>query len=261
MTDVASGPQSAGDDACALSVQAVSMRFSGLHALRDVTLRVHPGDILGLIGPNGSGKTTLINVVTGLLRPTGGRVRLAGTDITGLPAHRIGRLGVARTFQVVRLFRDLTVRENVEVAAVASGAPRGTARRLAAELLEEVGAGDLARRFAGELPYGHERLVEIARALASRPRFLVLDEPAAGMDEDEGGRLLELLTRLPRERGLGMVVVDHDMHLMMRLSHRLHVLASGTTIGEGTPDEVRGMPAVIEAYLGSHRGDGAGAAA
>jgi branched-chain amino acid transport system ATP-binding protein len=190
-------------------------------------------------------------VVTGLLRPTVGRVVLSGRDVTGLPPHRIARAGVARTFQMVRLFRDMTVLENVEVAAVAQGMPRSRARTAAAGLLDELGAGAWGSRLAGELPYGHERLVELARALATGPGFLVLDEPAAGMNEEEGERLLAILAGLPRSRGLGMVVVDHDMHLMMRLSHRMHVLASGATIGEGTPEEVRAMPAVVEAYLGT----------
>jgi branched-chain amino acid transport system ATP-binding protein len=234
-----------------LSVHDVAVDFSGLRALKGVSLTVGRGEVLGLIGPNGSGKTTLINVVTGLLRPTVGRVVLSGRDVTGLPPHRIARAGVARTFQMVRLFRDMTVLENVEVAAVAQGMPRSRARTAAAGLLDELGAGAWGSRLAGELPYGHERLVEIARALATGPGFLVLDEPAAGMNEEEGERLLAILAGLPRSRGLGMVVVDHDMHLMMRLSHRMHVLASGATIGEGTPEEVRAMPAVVEAYLGT----------
>jgi branched-chain amino acid transport system ATP-binding protein len=139
----------------------------------------------------------------------------------------------------------------VEAGAVASGASRREARNLAAALLAEIEGTAWADRFANELPYGHERLVEIARALATRPRFLVLDEPAAGMDEAESAQLLAKLAKLPQEKGLGMIIIDHDMHLMMRLCHRLHVLASGQTIGEGTPAEVRAMPAVVKAYLGA----------
>lgn len=234
-----------------LTVQAVSMDFSGLRALDTVSLEVRPGEILGLIGPNGSGKTTLINVITGMLRPTTGRVLLDDQELTGLRPHQVSRAGIARTFQRVRLFRDLTVRENVEAGAVASGASRREARNLAATLLAEIEGTAWADRFANELPYGHERLVEIARALATRPRFLVLDEPAAGMDEAESAQLLAKLAKLPQEKGLGMIIIDHDMHLMMRLCHRLHVLASGQTIGAGTPAEVRAMPAVVKAYLGA----------
>jgi branched-chain amino acid transport system ATP-binding protein len=236
------------------------MDFSGLRALNAVSLEARQGEILGLMGPNGSGKTTLINVMTGMLRPTAGRVLLSERDITGLPPHRIGRAGIARTFQLVRLFRDLTVLENVEAGAVASGASRWEARAIARELLDEMGGMAWADRFASELPYSHERLVEIARALATRPRFLVLDEPAAGMNEVESAGLLEKLAKLPQEKQLGMIIVDHDMHLMMRLCHRLHVLASGQTIGEGTPAEVRAMPAVVEAYLGASTGDSSHAA-
>jgi branched-chain amino acid transport system ATP-binding protein len=238
-----------------LTMQSINMDFSGLRALSAVSLQVRQGEILGLIGPNGSGKTTLINVITGMLCPSAGRVLLGKRDITGLPPHRIGRAGIARTFQLVRLFRDLTVLENVEAGAVASGASRREARAIARELLDEIGGTAWAERFASELPYGHERLVEIARALATRPRFLVLDEPAAGMNEQESAGLLEKLARLPGEKQLGMIIVDHDMHLMMRLCHRLHVLASGRTIGEGAPAEVRAMPAVVEAYLGASAGD------
>lgn len=236
------------------------MDFSGLRALDAVSLRVRQGEIMGLIGPNGSGKTTLINVMTGMLRPTAGRVLLGERNIAGLPPHQISRAGIARTFQLVRLFRDLTVLENVEAGAVASGASRREARAIARELLDEMGGMAWADRFASELPYSHERLVEIARALATRPRFLVLDEPAAGMNEVESAGLLEKLARLPQEKQLGMIIVDHDMHLMMRLCHRLHVLASGQTIGEGTPAEVRAMPAVVEAYLGASAGDSSHAA-
>jgi branched-chain amino acid transport system ATP-binding protein len=247
VTPAAAGVPSGG----ALAVRGIGMEFSGLHALRDVSLQVRGGEILGLIGPNGSGKTTLINIITGVLRPSTGRVLLGDRDITGLASHRIGRAGIARTFQLVRLFHDLTVLENVEVAAVASGESRRRARARALVLLEELGVPELAPRLAGALPYGHERLVEIARALAARPRFLVLDEPAAGMNEEESARLLALLSALPQARDLGMIVVDHDMHLIMRLCHRLHVLASGVTIGAGTPQAVRALPAVIEAYLGA----------
>ncbi len=234
-----------------LVVEGVSKRFAGLHALDDVSIRVRPGEILGLIGPNGSGKTTLINVVTGLLPPTAGQIEVDGTDITGRAAHRIARTGVARTFQRVRLFSDLTVLENVEVAAVGVGMPRRRAREQAHSVLEELGVAMWSGRLAGELPYGLERRIEVARALAMNPKYLLLDEPAAGLDEEESNELLRTLAPIPAAKGLGILVVDHDMTLIMRLCNRLHVLNYGRTIGEGTPEEVRVIPEVVEAYLGT----------
>lgn len=225
--------------------------FVGLRALDRVSLTLEQGEILGLIGPNGSGKTTLINVVSGLLPTTSGRVVANGVSLTGRPPHAIARAGIARTFQSVRLFRALTVRENVEVAAIGAGRARGEARRQADALLAEFGLEPFADALAGTLPYGIERTLEMARALATRPSFLLLDEPAAGLDETEGDALLRLLTELPSARGCGILVIDHDMRLIMRLCRRLHVLAHGQTIAAGTADEVRQDPAVIEAYLGT----------
>ncbi len=208
-------------------------------------------EILGLIGPNGSGKTTLINVMTGLLPPTSGRVAIDSTDLTGLPAHRIARAGVARTFQSVRLFRGLTVSENAVVAGLSAGASRADARARGDELLAEFGLERYANTLAGTLPYGLERKLEMARALATRPKVLLLDEPAAGLDESESDTLLELLDGIPAKHGCGVIVVDHDMRLIMALCDRLHVLASGKTIAQGTAEEVRRDQRVIAAYLGS----------
>ncbi len=241
------------NNALTLHVEEITKDFVGLRALEDVTLSLHRGEILGLIGPNGSGKTTLINVITGFLKPTRGRVRVGDTDITGWPPHRIAHVGLARTFQTIKLFRGLTVLENVEVAAVSAGLSRPQARERALWALERVGATHLATIPAGALPYGEERRIEVARALASRPIFLFLDEPAAGLNEQESDTLLEMLTPLPRETGCGMLIVDHDMRLIMRLCHRLHVLNYGRTICEGTPNEVRHDKEVIAAYLGSGR--------
>ena len=232
-------------------VSGVSKDFSGLRALDGVSLQVTEGEILGLIGPNGSGKTTLINVITGLYPATAGRVSCEGADLTNRPAYRIARAGIARTFQTIRLFRELTVRENVEAAAVSLGARRSEGRRQANAVLGEMGLSGWADQRAGALPYGLERRVEVARALALKPRFLLLDEPAAGLNEEESDDLLEILAGIPAEKSLGMLIVDHDMRLIMRLCHRLHVLSYGRTIGEGTPEQVRAVPAVIEAYLGS----------
>ena len=241
------------DNALTLHIEEITKDFVGLRALEDVTLHLRRGEILGLIGPNGSGKTTLINVITGFLKPTRGCIRVGEADITGWLPHRVAHVGLARTFQTIKLFRGLTVLENVEVAAVSAGLPRHRAREQALWALEQVGATRLATVPAGALPYGEERRVEIARALASRPIFLFLDEPAAGLNEQESDALLETLLPLPQEIGCGVLIVDHDMRLIMRLCHRLHVLNYGRTICEGTPAEVRHNPEVIAAYLGTSR--------
>jgi branched-chain amino acid transport system ATP-binding protein len=238
-------------DTAALVVEGVTKDFVGLRALNSVSLTLEQGEILGLIGPNGSGKTTLINVVTGFLKPTQGRIGVGDVDITNWPPHKIAPLGLARTFQTIKLFLGLTVLENVEVAAVSAGLPRRRARQRAYVVLERLGATQLADLPAGALPYGQERRVEVARALATNPSFLLLDEPAAGLSEAESDDLLQTLASIPRETGCGMLIVDHDMRLIMRLCDRVHVLNYGKTIGEGTPGEVRRNPAVIEAYLGA----------
>jgi branched-chain amino acid transport system ATP-binding protein len=234
----------------ALTLRGVCKYFAGLRALDDVSLSLQRGEILGLIGPNGSGKTTLVNVVTGLLTTTSGQVTVDGYEITGKKPYQIAHTGLARTFQTIRLFRELTVLENVEVAAVSMGLSRGAARKRAYQVLEEIGVARWAEKRAGVLPYGLERRVEVARALATNPKYLFLDEPAAGLNEDESEELLAVLSPIPRQKNLGMLIIEHDMHLIMRLCHRLHVLNYGKTIGEGTPEEVRKIPAVLQAYLG-----------
>lgn len=235
----------------ALVVEGVTKDFAGLRALDSVSLMVERGGVLGLIGPNGSGKTTLINVVSGFLRPSAGRIRINGVDITGWPPHRVAPIGLARTFQTIKLFPGLTVLENVEVAGVSSGRSRARARQRAYEVLGRLGQTHLAEHRAGTLPYGEERRVEIARALATEPSFLLLDEPAAGLNEAESDALLQMLASIPRQIGCGMLIVDHDMRLIMRLCDRVHVLNHGKTIGEGVPQKVRTDPAVVRAYLGT----------
>ena len=234
-----------------LEAEAVSVEFSGLHALSEVSLSLSKGEIVGLIGPNGSGKTTLINAITGQVPLAGGRVTLRGEVISGLPPRLIALKGITRSFQIVRLFSNMTVVENVETAALAHGDSLGVARAKAEALLEEFGLAGSAEDLGGALNYGDKRRVEIARALAADPSFLLLDEPAAGMNEPETDMLLQILAELPRARGLGLLIIDHDMGLIMRLCQRLQVLASGRTIAAGETEEVRRNPAVIEAYLGT----------
>ncbi len=233
-----------------LSIREITKNFAGLRALDSVSLTLQRGEILGLIGPNGSGKTTLINVVTGLMPPTSGRIFVEGVEITRKKPYQIAHLGLARTFQTIRLFRELTVLENVEVAAVSQGLSRRAARKRAFEALEDIGILSWAEKRAGALPYGLERRVEVARALATQPSYLFLDEPAAGLNDDESEDLLQILTQIPQSKNLGLLIVEHDMHLIMRLCHRLHVLNYGKTIGEGSPEQVRRIPTVVEAYLG-----------
>jgi branched-chain amino acid transport system ATP-binding protein len=204
-----------------------------------------------LIGPNGSGKTTLVNAITGHVPVAGGRIMLGEARLLGLPPRLIALRGVARSFQIVRLFNNLTVRENVETAALAHGDSLSAAAQKADSLLAEFGLTKRVEDLAVGLSFGDKRRVEIARALAGDPKFLLLDEPAAGMNEAETDVLLHNLAELPRSRGLGLLIIDHDMGLIMRLCDRLHVLASGRTIAEGDAPTVRANPAVIEAYLGT----------
>jgi len=233
-----------------LSVEKLSKHFAGLKAVDDVSLYLETGEILGLIGPNGSGKTTLINIVTGLLSKDSGQVVIDGIDITALPAHRVARVGLVRTYQTIRLFKNLTCLENVEVGASGAGASRRVAAKLAAELIEELGLADKADQMAQGLTFRDQRLLEIARALAARPKFVLLDEPAAGLNEQESDELLRLLKPMPADKQIGILIVDHDMRLMMQLCDRLQVLNYGQTIAEGTPEMVRQNPEVIKAYLG-----------
>jgi branched-chain amino acid transport system ATP-binding protein len=233
-----------------LVAEDVTIRFGGLLALDAVSIAVRPGEILGLIGPNGAGKTTLVNVLSGFARPNRGRVCVGATPLTNLPGHRFACAGVARTFQAVRLFGGMTISENIEVSCLAGGAMRAAARRRAAELLDWAGLADKGHRLANTLSYGDERRVGLLRALALQPRFLLLDEPAAGLNTAEASALRAMIAHIRDSFGCAVLVIEHNMELVMNLCERLHVLNSGRTIAIGTPAEVRAQPAFRDAYLG-----------
>jgi branched-chain amino acid transport system ATP-binding protein len=244
--EAAAGSMMPGPGDCALAVEEVSVTFGGVAALSSVTLRAEGGRVTGLIGPNGAGKTTLFNVISGLQRPDQGSVHLAGTEVTRKGTHRRARLGLARTFQRLELFSTLSATDNVRVGLEASGKADATT---AVSLLERVGVGDEAHAQVSSLPTGSARLVELARALSTDPKVLLLDEPCSGLDEHESEALGRLLTSLAAE-GRAVLIVEHDTDLVLRVCDTVHVLDFGQVIASGTPDEIRNNSAVQEAYLG-----------
>ena len=234
-----------------LRADNIVVRFGGLTAIDQVSLALEPGAILGLIGPNGAGKSTLVNALTGFQRHSGGNVRLGDVDITGWTADRIARHGVARTFQAVRLFLGLTVLENLAAAAIGAGHGRRDAESRAREVLDWMALSGYADVPAGALPYGDQRRVAIGRALALSPRFLLLDEPAAGMTDAECDELVGMIGRVSQQLGCGVLLIEHNMRVIMNACARIHVIDSGQTIAEGTPAETRNNRDVVRAYLGS----------
>jgi branched-chain amino acid transport system ATP-binding protein len=234
-----------------LEARSLSIAFEGLRALSSVDLQLDRGEILGLIGPNGAGKTTLVNVVSGFVRPQEGTVTLEGRDVTRANAEQRARLGLVRTFQNVRVFRELSVLENVELGCVGLGMGRREGRKRAEDLLQQHGLAALAARQASTLAYGDERRVGVLRALASSPKYLLLDEPTAGLDENESDELADTIRSIRDEYGCGVLVIDHDMRMVMGLCDRVQVLDYGKSLAVGSPAAIRRDPAVIQAYLGS----------
>jgi len=236
-----------------LQVDGVEVRFGGVQALKGVSLEVPDGALVGLIGPNGAGKTTLFNVITGLEKPTRGSVRMDGEDLTSLPPHQRARRGLGRTFQRIEVFSSLTVHENVLAAAEARrswGRDEPDPARSATELLERVGLRAVEHERVDRLSTGLLRLVEVARALASRPRLLLLDEPGSGLDSTESAALGDLLLDLVAD-GRSILLVEHDVELVMRVCHEISVLDFGEVIAHGAPEQVQSDPAVQAAYLGT----------
>jgi len=248
-----------------LDVEDVIVRYGGVVAVDRARLRVNPGEIVALIGPNGAGKTSLFNAMSGVVKPVGGRIRFRGRDLSGYSTHERARLGMARTFQHVSLYGRLTVRENLVVSHFMEGrgwllssllagptarADRRVAHGRADELLDAIGLRHIADRSCADLPYGLQRLVSVARALAVTPRLLMLDEPSAGLGPAESAQLGVMIQRIRDRMGIPVLLIEHDMSLVMSISDHVYVLDFGLPLAQGTPAEVRADPNVIAAYLG-----------
>jgi branched-chain amino acid transport system ATP-binding protein len=233
-----------------LRASSVSRSFDGVHALQDVTLELHRHEVVGLVGPNGAGKSTLVNVLTGFDLPTSGTVELRGREITRWSAHRRARAGLTRSFQHSRAFRSLSVRENVEVAALGVGTRPRKARQRAQDLLERLALAELADARADTLAQGDERRLGVARALVTDPAFVLMDEPAAGLPEAEVPEFAAVVRSVRGDHNAGVLLIDHNMALVMGVCDRIHVLDQGRTLAAGTPDEIRGNLDVAAAYLG-----------